>query len=70
METILLTSPQMLLPIAVFAIVKYFLGICPAVASLGILGIIGFMMRNKVFGYIVKVYKTQKYSTLDSFKNA
>ena len=70
MKTMLLTIPQMLLPMAVFAIVKYFLGIYPAVASLGILGIIGFMMRDKVFGYIVKVYKTQKYSTLDSFKNA
>ena len=70
MKTMLLTIPQMLLPMAVFAIVKYFLGIYPAVASLGILGIVGFMMRDKVFGYIVKVYKTQKYSTLDSFKNA
>lgn len=70
MKTMLLTIPQMLLPMAVFAIVKYFLGIYPAVVSLGILGIIGFMMRDKVFGYIVKVYKTQKYSTLDSFKNA
>ena len=70
MKTMLLTIPQMLLPMAVFAIIKYFLGIYPAVASLGILGIIGFMMRDKVFGYIVKVYKTQKYSTLDSFKNA
>ena len=60
----------MLLPMAVFAIVKYFFGIYPAVASLGILGIIGFLIRDKIFDVIVKVYKTEKYSTLNSFKNA
>ncbi len=70
MKTMLLTIPQMVLPMAVFAIVKYFFGIYPAVASLGVLGIIGFLIRDKIFDTIVKVYKTQKYSTLDSFKNA
>ena len=70
MKTILLTIPQMVLPMAVFAVVKYFFGIYPAVASLGILGIIGFLIRDKIFDVIVKVYKTEKYSTLNSFKNA
>lgn len=70
MKTILLTIPQMVLPMAVFAVVKYFFGIYPAVASLGILGIIGFLIRDKIFDIIVKVYKTEKYSTLNSFKNA
>ena len=68
MKTVLLMIPQLLLPMAVFAAVKYFLGIYPAVASLGILGIIGFLFRDKVFDVIVKVYKTEKYSTLDAFK--
>lgn len=70
MKTMLLMLPQMILPMAVFAIVKYFFGIYPAVASLGILGIIGFLIRDKIFDTIVKVYKTQKYSTLESFKKA
>jgi hypothetical protein len=68
MKIMLLMIPQLLLPMAVFAIVKYFFGIYPAVASLGILGIIGFLIRDKIFVYIVKVYKNQKYSTLDAFK--
>lgn len=68
MKTMLLLIPQLLVPMAVFAGVKYFLGIYPAVASLGILGIIGFLMRDKIFDSIVKIYKTQKYSTLESFK--
>ncbi len=70
MKTLLLIIPQMLLPMAVFALVKYFFGIYPAVASLGILGIIGFLIRDKIFDIIVKVYKTEKYSTLVSFKTA
>ena len=70
MKTMLLMIPQLLLPMAVFAIVKYFLGIYPAVASLGVLGIIGFLLRDKIFVSIVKTYKTQKYSTLESFKKA
>jgi len=68
MKTVLLTIPQLILPMGVFALVKYFFGIYPAVASLGILGIIGFLLRDKVFDIIVKVYKTEKYSTLDAFK--
>lgn len=68
MKSILLMLPQLLLPMGVFAVVKYFFGIYPAVASLGILGIIGFMIRDKIFDYIVKIYKTEKYSTLEAFK--
>lgn len=68
MKIILLMIPQLLLPMAVFAAVKYFFGIYPAVASLGFLGIIGFMLRDKVFNMIVKVYRTEKYSTLEAFK--
>ena len=70
MKTMLLMIPQLLLPMAVFSLFKYFFGIYAAVASLGILGIIGFMMRNYIFNQIVKIYKTQKYSTLQGFKKA
>lgn len=68
LKVMLISIPQMLLPMAVFAIVKYFFGIYPAVASLGILGIIGFLLRDNIFDYIVKVYKTEKYKTIESFK--
>src|SRR5690606_18345644 len=49
MKIMLLMIPQMLIPMGVFAIFKYFFGIYPAVASLGILGIVGFMFRDKIF---------------------
>lgn len=68
MKIMLLMIPQLLLPMGVFAVVKYFFGIVPSVASLAVLGIIGFLLRDKIFNLIVKVYKTEKYSTLDAFK--
>ena len=44
----------MLVPMAVFGIVKYFAGMSAAVISLGILGLIGFLLRDKIFDQIVK----------------
>lgn len=67
MKIMLLMLPQMILPMAVFAVVKYLFGIYPAVGSLAVLGIIGFLIRDRIFDTIVKVYKTEKYSTLQSF---
>ncbi|PIE49985.1 MAG: hypothetical protein CSA38_05515 [Flavobacteriales bacterium] len=68
MKTILITLPQLLLPMIVFAGVKYFFGIYIAVIALGILGLIGFLLRNKIFDKIVKRYKEEKYTTLEAFK--
>lgn len=67
-KLILMLIPQMLLPMAVFGLVKYFFGMTAAVISLGILGLIGFLLRDKIFGLIVKAYKTEKYSTISAFK--
>lgn len=70
MKIMLLLIPQLLVPMAVFAGMKYFFGIYPAVASLGILGIIGFLLRDKIFDFVVKIYKTEKYSTLEAYKKS
>lgn len=69
MIALLLLIPKMLLPMAVFAIVKYFSGITAAVISIAVLGFIGFLLREKIFNIIVKHYKKEKYSTLEAFKN-
>lgn len=68
MKIMLLMIPQLLLPMAVYALVKPFAGQIAAVAALGVLGIIGFLLRNRIFDLIVKAYRTEKYSTLDAFK--
>lgn len=70
MKTMLFMLPQMLLPMAVFTVVKYFFGMTSAILAIGILGLIGFLLRDKIFDAIVKVYRTEKYSTLEAFKKA
>ncbi|MBS1571362.1 MAG: hypothetical protein JST62_03055 [Bacteroidetes bacterium] len=67
-KVMLILIPQLLLPMSIFAGMKYFFGMYPAVISLGVLGLIGFLMREKIFSQIVKVYKTEKYSTIAAFK--
>jgi hypothetical protein len=69
MVALLLLIPKMALPMAVFALVKYFSGITAAVISVAVLGFIGFLFREKIFDIIVKHYKKEKYSTLEAFKN-
>jgi hypothetical protein len=69
-KVLLLMIPQMVFPMAVFAIVKYFFNIEIAVAAIGLLGLIGFLLKDKIFDLIVKRYKTEKYSTLEAFKKA
>ncbi|WP_294276906.1 DUF5687 family protein [uncultured Chryseobacterium sp.] len=69
LKTMLLLIPKMLLPMAVFALTKYFFGITAGVVSIAILGLIGFLFREKIFNIIVRHYKVEKYSTIDAFKN-
>ncbi len=54
---------------AVFAGAKYLFGITAGVISIAVMGLIGFLLREKIFDIIVKHYKREKYSTLDAFKN-
>ncbi|WP_241330488.1 DUF5687 family protein [Chryseobacterium arthrosphaerae] len=69
MVALLLLIPKMLLPMGVFALAKYFFGITTGVVSIAVIGLAGFLLREKIFDIIVKHYKKEKYSTLDAFKN-
>lgn len=69
-KLILMMLPQMLLPMAVFTGAKYFFGMTVAIMIIGLMGLIGFLLRDKIFDYIVKIYKTEKYTTLEAFKKA
>ena len=66
-KTLLISIPQMILPIALFGICNNYYGWltgCAAVASIGILGI---LLKNVVFELILKAYKSEKYSTLKAY---
>jgi hypothetical protein len=67
-KVILLMIPKMLLPMAVYYVMNYFFGLSAAVISVGFMGLIGFLLREKIFDLIIIKYKTEKYSTLEAFK--
>ncbi|WP_449400209.1 DUF5687 family protein [Chryseobacterium wanjuense] len=69
MKALLLLIPKMFLPMVVFAVMQHFFGIEAGVISVAVMGLIGFLLREKIFDIIVKHYKVEKYSTLEAFKN-
>ncbi|MGO4707815.1 DUF5687 family protein [Chryseobacterium sp. 2TAF14] len=68
LKAFILMIPKMLLPMLVYGVVEHFFGISVAVISVGILGLLGFIFREKIFDIIIKKYKTEKYSTIEAFK--
>ena len=63
----LLSLPKMLVPMALYAIgelIGHNLGVILVVVA----GVAGFAFRNSVFSMIEKIYKTEKYKTLASYK--
>ncbi|MFY1045406.1 DUF5687 family protein [Chryseobacterium sp. GP-SGM7] len=67
-KAFILMIPKMLLPMIVYGVVERLFGISAAVISIGILGLLGFLFREKIFDIIIKKYKTEKYSTIEAFK--
>ena len=68
MKTLLLTIPKLLLPMAIYAIGHFVQGEVLGFAFVAIFGLIGFLFKNKVFGIIEKIYKTEKYKALAAYK--
>lgn len=66
-KTLLLTLPKLLLPLVLYglgSIVSPTIGL----ALVAVAGILGFAFRNTVFSQIEKIYKTEKYSTIQAYK--
>lgn len=68
LKTFLISIPKMLLPMLIYGIGFYTLGAIAGAGLVALAGILGFAFRNKVFALIEKVYKTEKYGTLASYK--
>ncbi|SIP90152.1 hypothetical protein SAMN05880574_10221 [Chryseobacterium sp. RU37D] len=69
MKALLLLIPKMILPMVVFGLVQKYLGITAGVVSIAVIGLIGFLFKEKIFNIIVRHYKVEKYGTLEAFKN-
>lgn len=67
-KTMLISLPKMLGPMALYAIGHFTLGPVFGYALVALAGLIGFAFRDKVFDMIIKIYRTEKYKTLEAYK--
>ncbi|MEO4007200.1 MULTISPECIES: DUF5687 family protein [unclassified Flavobacterium] len=67
-KTLLLALPKIVLPLLLYGIGYYTLGANFGFVLVAGAGVIGFAFRNKVFTIIEKTYKSEKYKTLEAYK--
>ncbi|MGB1210490.1 MAG: DUF5687 family protein [Lacinutrix venerupis] len=67
-KTLLLTIPKLILPIVIYAIGHFAHSDILGFALVAVAGVLGFLFKNKVFKIIEKIYKAEKYKTLEAYK--
>ena len=67
-KTLLLTLPQMAIPLLVYWLVSKFVNPLTGCLAVALMGIFGILFKNKVLKMIIKTYKLEKYSTLSAYK--
>jgi hypothetical protein len=68
MKTVLISLPQMVLPIALFSLGSYYYSYLAGCLIVGLTGILGILLKEQVFNLIINAYKSEKYSTLKAYK--
>jgi hypothetical protein len=68
MKTMLISLPKLLLPMLLYGLGTVFIGKTAGLIFVAIAGVLGFVLRDKVFSLIEKIYKTEKYSTIQAYK--
>ena len=68
LKTMLITLPKLFLPMVIYIVVYKLVNQNVALITIALLGVAGFAFRNKVFMMIEKIYKSEKYSTLNAYK--
>lgn len=67
-KTLLISIPQLALPMLIYYVGGKFLGENVALLIVAVVGLAGLAFKNFAFNAIEKIYKSEKYSTLDSYK--
>lgn len=67
-NTMLLSLPKLVLPLLLYGLGSYLMNANLGLAFVALAGILGFAFRDKVFTVIEKIYKTEKYKTIDAYK--
>src|SRR5690554_1267431 len=66
--TVLLSLPVILLPIIISILLSFFLEFQYAMIAYIIIGLIGISAKKTMFDLIERLYKKQKYTTLNAYK--
>jgi hypothetical protein len=69
-KTLLLTLPKLGLPMILYFIGSLFGGEWVGYITVAFTGILGYFLKNKVFDLIETLYKTEKYKTLNAYKQS
>ena len=67
-NSMLLTLPKLLLPVGLYWLGSKLMNPNLGLVFVATVGILGFAFRDKVFSLIEKIYKTEKYKTIDAYK--
>ena len=67
-KTLLLTLPKLFLPMVLYFAGSFFGGEWAGFMTVAFTGILGYFLKNKVFDLIETLYKTEKYKTLNAYK--
>jgi len=68
LKVMLISLPKLLLPMLLYGVGAILISQEAGLLFVVIAGVLGFAFRNKVFAFIEKVYKAEKYQTLDAYK--
>lgn len=69
LKVMLISLPKIFLPVIVYYIGAAFMGFWGGFALLILTGVIGMFFQNLVFNQIEKIYKKEKYITIQAFKS-
>jgi hypothetical protein len=67
-KSLLLTLPKLVLPMVLYFVGSFFGGPWGGYLTVGFVGIMGYFLKDKVFDKIEQVYKSEKYKTLNAYK--
>jgi hypothetical protein len=67
-NSMLLSIPKLLLPLLLYWLGSYIMNPKLGLIFVALAGVFGFMFRNTVFSIIEKIYKKEKYKTIEAYK--
>lgn len=67
-RTLLISLPKLLVPMGLYALGYYTLGEWYGIGIVAAAGVVGYGFRNSVFNRVERIYKVEKYKTLEAYK--